>query len=282
MFRLPEIKRKRAIEWQQLVPHCANPDCPGAASRWNSVLHRGSGFWFNQQGWFCGPHCLEAALEEQLLEPFAADFRPAPIRTNMPLGLMMLHRGVISDPQLRDAIRLQRSSGERIGSCLQRLGFISYDDIASAVATQWGCPVFPAESMQPACSTLIPYSLAERYRMLPVHLVTQGRRLFIGFSDKVNHTALIAIEHMLDCDTEACIIPEPKFLQFLEHRKHDTTGETAVIRPRTSSETARMILSYAQQTSAHTIRLRAVESNIWVRFLSSRSHLDLVFEASRS
>ena len=136
------------------------------------------------------------------------------------------------------------------------------------VATQWGCPVFPAESVQPGCSMLVPFSLIERYRMAPVHLVSQGRRLFVGFCDKVNHTALIAIEHMLGCDTEACIIPEPKLLQVLEYRKRDTSGEVAVRRPSSAAETARMILSYAQQTGAEAIRLRAVEGNIWVRFLS--------------
>jgi hypothetical protein len=83
---------------------------------------------------------------------------------------------------------------------------------------------------------------------------------------------------MLGCDTEACIIPEPKFLQVLEYRKRDTNGEVAVSRPQTAAETARMIRSYAQQTGAEALRLRAVEGNIWVRFLSMRSHLDLVFE----
>ena len=97
--------------------------------------------------------------------------------------------------------------------------------------------------------------------------------------DQLN-TALIVIEHMLGCDTEACIIPEPKLLQVFDYRKRDTTGEVAVSRPPTAAETARMILSYAQQTAAGAIRLRAVEGNIWVRFLSQRSHLDLVFEVA--
>jgi hypothetical protein len=243
-------------------------------------LHRSSGFWFNEQQWFCSPQCLEESIEDYLLDHFLQDRRPAPIRTTMPMGLMMLSRGIISDPQLRDALDLQRSSGERIGACLQRLGFVSYGDIASVVATQWGCPVFPAESVQPACSMLVPFSLIERYGMLPVHLVAQGRRLFVGFCDMVNHTALIAIEHMLGCETEACIIPEPKLLQLLDYRKRDTTGEVTVRCPPSPSETARMILSYAQQTAAQAVRLRSVEGNIWVRLLSSRSHLDLVFEAA--
>ncbi len=83
---------------------------------------------------------------------------------------------------------------------------------------------------------------------------------------------------MLGCDTEACIIPEPKLLQLFDYRKRDTNGEVAVSRPDSAAETARMILSYAQQTGAEAIRLHAVEGNIWARFLSRRSHLDLVFE----
>jgi hypothetical protein len=238
-----------------------------------------SGFRLNGDQWFCSPRCLEESLHDLLLGYFFEERRPAPIRTAMPMGLMMLARGIISDPQLRDAIAMQRSSGEKIGACLQRMGCVTYDDIASAIATQWACPVFPAESVQSGCSMLVPLSLIERYRMFPVHLVGQGRRLFVGFCDKVNHTALIGIQHMLGCDTEACIIPEPKFFEVLDYRKRDTTGEVAVSRPHTAAETARMILSYAQQTAAEAIRVRAMEGNIWVRFLSQHSHLDLVFEA---
>lgn len=278
MYRVPEVKWKRPIAWKQLVARCSHPQCSTGAS-WANMLRRTSGFWFEQQ-WFCSPRCLEETIEQHLLACFHEDHRPAPVRTTMPMGLMMLARGIISDLQLHNALELQRSSGEKIGACLQRLSDISFDDIASVVAAQWGCPVFPAASVQLGCSMLVPCSLMERYRMAPVHLVSQGHRLFIGFCDKVNHTALIAVEHMLDCDTEACIIPEPKLLNVLEYRKRDTDGEVAVSRPSSATETARMILSYAQQTSAEDIRLRAVEGNIWVRILSRSSHLDLIFERS--
>jgi hypothetical protein len=277
MYRLPEKKWKLPIPWKQLTPRCSHPECT-AGSGWSGVLHRDPGFWFNEQEWFCSPRCLEASLEDHLFDYFSQDRRPAPIRTTMPMGLMMLGRGVISDPQLREAIRLQRSSGERIGVCLQRLCSISYEEIASVVATQWGCPVFPAESVQSACSMLLPCSLIERYRMSPVHLVSQGRRLFVGFCDKVNHSALIAIEQMLGCETEACILAEPKLIELLDYRKHDTSGEVAVGRPPNAAETAHIILSYALQTACQAIRLCAVEGNIWVRFLTPGSHLDLVFE----
>lgn len=278
MRNLTDNKWKLPLAWKQLVPRCANPEC-ATASRWSGLLHRNTGYLLNEQQWFCCTQCLEESLHRHLLGFFFSEHRPAPIRTTMPLGLMMLSRGVISDPQLRNAIAMQRSSGQKIGACLQRLGCVSYEDIASVVAAQWGCPIFPAENVQLACSMLLPFSLIERYRMTPVHLVSQGRRLFVGFCDKVDRTALIGIQHMLDCETEACIIPEPKFLQVLEYRKRDTTGEIAVGRPSSAAETSRMILSYVQQTGAESIHLRAMEGNIWVRFLAPRAHLDLVFEA---
>lgn len=277
MYRLPETNWKHPIAWKLLNPRCHHPECP-TGTRWTGLLHRASGFWFNEKQWYCSARCLEKSLEDHLLSCFVEDHRPAPIRTNMPMGLMMLSRGVISDSQLHNAIELQHGSGERFGACLHRLGFVSFEEIASVVATQWGCPVFPAESVQPACSMLIPLSLIERYHMLPVHLVSQGRRLFVGFCAEINHTALISIEQMLGCKTEACVIPEPKFSQVLDYRKHSTNSEVAVSRPENAAETSRMIRSYAQQTGADAIRLRTMEGNIWVRFLNHHSHLDLVFE----
>lgn len=277
MHMLPDKRLRRAIEWKQLLPRCARADCT-TRSGWASMLHHTSGVRLNEQEWFCGPGCLESSLEDRLRGSFTHDDRPAPIRTTMPMGLMMLARGVVSDPQLRAALELQRNTGSQIGACLMQLGCISPEDIASVVATQWGCPVFPAQSVQPACSMLLPFSLAERYRMVPVHLVALGRRLFVGFCDKVNHSALIAIEQMLGCETEACVIPEPKFNQVLDYRKLDTSGELAITRPASAAETAGIICNYVQQTGAEAVRVYSVEGNIWTRLLFRRSHLDLVFE----
>ena len=276
MNLIPAIHWKR--EWRQLLPRCSNAEC-AAARRWPGVLHRVSGFRLNGS-WYCGAHCLEAALEKLLLTHVIDGQRPAPNRTAMPLGLMMLARGAINDLQLRDAIQLQRSTGARIGQCLQQLGLISAEEIASAVATQWGCPLFPAESVQAGCSMLVPFSLVERYCMSPVHLVSQGRRLVVAFSERVNHSLLIAIEQTLGCTTEACIVPETMLAEVIDYRKQESAGEVAVRRPERIAEVVRMILNYAHQTQADEIRLNGAESNVWVRFLSPRAHFDLVFEAA--
>jgi hypothetical protein len=268
-------KPGRGTGWRQLVPHCSSLDCHNGSGL-ASLLHRASGFWVNETEWYCGERCLEHALA-QLARPCFAQ-HSAPVRTTMPMGLMMLARGIISDRQLREALDLHHASGERIGACLLGLGYISPSDISSVIATQWGCPVFPGNSIRAACSMLIPFSLAERYRMLPVHLAAPGNRLFVGFSDRVNHSALIAVERMLECETEACVIPEQDFKHALGQRKLDTGSEVAVSRPASAFEVASMIRSYAIQTGANAIRMQTTEGNVWTRLLFRHSHLDLVFE----
>jgi hypothetical protein len=242
------------------------------------VFHRLTGFRLNGADWYCSEQCLESALEELLLTHSVEGHRQAPNRTAMPLGLMMLARGAVTDSQLREALQMQRNSGSRIGACLQQLGLISAEEIAAAVAMQWGCPLFPAESVQPGCSMLVPCSLSEQYRMTPVHLVGQGRKLFVAFGEGVNHSLLVAMEQMLGCSTMACILSDTRLAEVLEYRKQESTGEVAVRRPESVGEVVRMVLNYARQMASGEIRVSGMEGNIWVRFVSPRSHFDLVFE----
>lgn len=275
MLRTLTERASRTPAWRQWMPRCAQPECASAGG-WTSLLYRGAGFYLNHDAWYCCTECLEAALLDAVFPSFQN--RPAPVRTTMPMGLMLLSRGLITNDQLRQALEAHHATGEPIGSCLAALSCVTEADITSVVATQWGCPVFPADSVHPACARLLPFTLAERYRMLPVHLTAGGKRLFVAFCNRVNHSALMAVERMLGCETDACVISELRFKQALEQRKQNTQGEVAVNRPCSPYEVASMIRSYALQTGAGRIQLQTVEGNIWARFRLRSSHLDLVFE----
>ena len=54
MYRLSQKNWKRPLNWKQLVPRCSHPEC-ATGSGWTSVLHRVTGFWLNEQEWFCSP-----------------------------------------------------------------------------------------------------------------------------------------------------------------------------------------------------------------------------------
>ncbi|MEL6195632.1 MAG: ATPase, T2SS/T4P/T4SS family [Myxococcota bacterium] len=56
------------------------------------------------------------------------------------LGEMLLQSGLITPEKLELALNVQRRTHERLGFIIERLGFISPDDIARTVATQYGIP----------------------------------------------------------------------------------------------------------------------------------------------
>ncbi|MDR3764981.1 MAG: hypothetical protein P4M01_12890 [Acidobacteriota bacterium] len=273
LFLVPP-REEHARSWRGLLQRCANPECRDG-DLITSFFRRATGFRVNETDWYCGERCMEQALAIEL-EPAFRPIAP-PVRTTMPMGLMLLSRGVIADEQLREALEMHHATGDRIGACLSRMGCVSEADIASVVATQWGCAIFPAMNIHPLCPRTIPASLAERYRMLPVHFAAHGRKMFVGFSDRVNHSALAAIEGILGCETEPCIVPERDFGFALEQRKRDTNGEVTVNRPKTAMDVAGMICSYALQTGASALRVHASEGNIWARLRLRRSQLDLIF-----
>jgi general secretion pathway protein E len=62
----------------------------------------------------------------------------------MRLGEILVERRGLSSEDLDRALRLQKESGERIGTMLVRLGMISERDLACALAEQLGLEPAPA------------------------------------------------------------------------------------------------------------------------------------------
>jgi type IV pilus assembly protein PilB len=94
----------------------------------------------------------------------------------MPLfGELLLIRGVISQGQLDEAIRLQKTSmqGVRLGEILLRLEYITQSDVTACIADQVGIPnvrlskaVIPEKILR-----LVHAKLARRFRVVPIGLI---------------------------------------------------------------------------------------------------------------
>ena len=50
------------------------------------------------------------------------------------LGDILQERGLLSKEQLKQALDYQRSTGDKLGTALMKLGFISPEDIADALS----------------------------------------------------------------------------------------------------------------------------------------------------
>jgi serine/threonine-protein kinase len=89
------------------------------------------------------------------------------------LGEMLLVFGKVSEPQLRDVLDRQRSTGGRIGELLVAEGLLSEEDVVRALSEQSGIPfisdrVLRTMPVPRVLLPLLPLEKAERLEVVPV------------------------------------------------------------------------------------------------------------------
>ncbi len=87
------------------------------------------------------------------------------------LGKILLEKGLLTEPQLEQAIARQKKSGKMLGEVLAELGFISTDNLARALGEQLGVPFFELNDdfrLEKAEVKLVPETVARRYCLIPV------------------------------------------------------------------------------------------------------------------
>lgn len=260
---------------------CENPSCSFRNSL-RRILRRGAGDGVFLQGrWYCCLDCFE-----QVIVGECASFLKQPdqlLRTphRVPLGLMLLGRGVITDEQLKKALAAQRESGKsRLGSILVTLGIASAQDISTALAVQWGCGVYPIERNHRyrKFAQILPFALLESSRMIPVHFHEGSQLLFLAFADEIDHTALYSVERQLGGRTEPCVISEPAMEQALEEIRGGSRPSEIVFETIwDANEIARTVCDYSLALGASELFVARPRRFLWVRVRAEGQSHDLLF-----
>jgi type IV pilus assembly protein PilB len=86
------------------------------------------------------------------------------------LGECLIHAGVITDDGLRRALGEHKSTGERLGAVLVRLGLATEEQVAKAIAFQLGFAFVDVADVRPdaAALALIPQDIADERSCLPI------------------------------------------------------------------------------------------------------------------
>jgi hypothetical protein len=198
----------------------------------------------------------------------------------MPLGLLMLARGQLTHQQLRAALAAQQGRPDhRIGECLEELGFATEQQVTTALGLQWACPVLAWRTQHDSiCAGMLPYRLLERFRMLPVQFVSTTRIFYVAFCDGIDYTALYAIEQMLGCRTEACLISSSSMDRELERMGHEArTGDVLFESWHDPAAMAHITCGYALDLGADEVRIVGCGEYIWVRLEAGRDVATLLF-----
>ena len=192
----------------------------------------------------------------------------------------MLWRGQLTHPQLRAALEAQQAGAHRrIGEWLAKLGFATEQQVTAALGLQWACPVLTWKTPRDSsCERLLPYRLLERFRMLPVQFVAATRTFCVAFCDGIDYTALYAIEQMLDCRTEPCLISRSSMDRELERMGHEVrAGDLLFESWRDPAAMAQVTCGYALKLGAEQVRIVGCGEYIWVRLESGREATTLLF-----
>jgi len=120
----------------------------------------------------------------------------------LPLGKLLVEKGVISDDQLRIALLEQKRTGVPLGKLLIGLGFVTEATVREALSENLNQESADLTHLvvDAAALKLIPKDIAKRYRVFPLEFDRQRSTLMLAMADTHNLVALDQIRAMLGMD----------------------------------------------------------------------------------
>ena len=124
------------------------------------------------------------------------------------LGELLLKAQLINQQQLTKALEEQKSSGGKLGEVLQRLGYVTEDDIIECLSHQFGVPSINLRHFEidPNVAKIIPVDLARKYNVIPVNKT--GATLTLAMTDPTNIFAMDEITFMTGYRVEPVVASE--------------------------------------------------------------------------
>ncbi|HSZ61105.1 MAG TPA: hypothetical protein VK828_04880 [Terriglobales bacterium] len=162
----------------------------------------------------------------------------------------------------------------KIGEWIEKLGFATEQEVTTALALQWGCPVASSldlSALQPFGN--IPLPILETFQMLPFNYVASTNTLYMAFGERVDHAALYAVEKILDCRTQPCVAGRQSIARQLDAMRQMPRPHDVEFGPMNDlAEMARIASSYTARLTPEQVRLSRIGRFIWLR-LDVNRHL---------
>ena len=124
------------------------------------------------------------------------------------LGDLLIGKGLITTPQLNEALQEQKVSGNRLGTSLVKLGFITEKDLVNLLSRHYGVPSIDLTEVQidPAVIKMVPPDVVFKYRAVPVKRM--GSMLRVAMSDPSNIPAIDDIKFLTSCHVDVFVATE--------------------------------------------------------------------------
>lgn len=249
-----------------LLPQCGNVKC---RSGWLKL-------WRSRQSpvlegkWACSEACMQeivrAAVLREAGELNSNNSQKVAHQHRVPLGLVLLSRGVITQEQLRKALEAQRKAGEgRLGEWLIRQKVADEEQVTRALSAQWNCPVLTGAPHDPALmASAFPRLLIDSAGAVPLRLA--GRELlYVAFEDKIDRCLLLAVEQMLGLKVEAGVLRESDFCRVQQDALRASFPKTRLLEAASMRGLVHAITSTVEERKAVRSQIVRVHDYYWLR-----------------
>ncbi len=124
------------------------------------------------------------------------------------LGDLLVTKNLITPKQLETALQEQKISGNKLGSALIKLGYISEKNLVSFLSKHYGVPAIDLAEAQidPEAIKMIPADVVFKYQIMPIKRV--GSTLRMAMCDPSNILAIDDIKFLTSCHVEVFVSTE--------------------------------------------------------------------------
>ncbi|MEK7267057.1 MAG: type II secretion system protein GspE, partial [Nitrospirota bacterium] len=124
------------------------------------------------------------------------------------LGQILIASGIITEEQLKEALKLQKRGGGRLGANLVKLGHITEDKLVTFLSKHYGMSAIDLAEykIDTAVLKLITADMAKKYMIMPLTRI--GATLTVVMADPSNVFAVDDIKFMTGYNVEVVIATE--------------------------------------------------------------------------
>jgi hypothetical protein len=224
---------------------------------------------------------VENAAREGLDTPAVA---PGPTGALPPLriGVLLRHMGVLSEAELNEALRSQKTSGRRLGQELQRLRIVGAEPVLRALAAQAGVSYLAAFDVDRVMRgpTWLPAQTVRALGLVPFEVDEANRKLKVVCVAPVPRSALRAMLKLTGWSAEPYLVDDEVWRKALDaYRPADSIDEQETGQARTVNgiaAAAACVADTAQASRSITMRSASCDRYTWVRVEGPRLVSDLL------
>ena len=106
------------------------------------------------------------------------------------IGELLVNAGLITEDQLREALQIQKHTGDKLGNVLVQENYVSESQIMEVLEFQLGIPYIDLSNatISSEVQKMIPYNLIRRHIVVPVKL--ERNMLYVAMEDPLNFIAI--------------------------------------------------------------------------------------------